>query len=64
MSASSMDTIIRCARAGVMQLVAADIDRVDPPGAAREQHFGESAGRGADIETDASARSNRGSQRK
>ncbi len=35
-----------------MQLVASDIDRVDPPRAAREQHLGEAAGRGADVETE------------
>ena len=36
-----------------MQLAAADIDRIDAPRAALEQHFGEAAGRGADIEADA-----------
>ena len=39
-----------------MQLVATHIHRVDPPGATREQNFGETPGRGADIETDAPAR--------
>src|SRR5215468_12217358 len=34
----------------------ADVDRVDAPRAAREQHLGEAAGRGADIEADAAAR--------
>ena len=43
-----------------MQLVAADIHGVDPAGAAREQDFGESAGRSADIETDAPARVEQG----
>ena len=36
-----------------MQLAVPDIDRVDAPGAACEQHLGETAGRGADIEADA-----------
>ena len=36
-----------------MKLAASDIDRVDACRAAREQHLGEAAGRGADIETDA-----------
>ncbi len=36
-----------------MQLVAADVDRVDPARAARQQHLGEAAGRGADVEADA-----------
>ena len=36
-----------------MKLAAADIDRIDAPRAAREQHLGEAAGRGADIEADA-----------
>ncbi len=36
-----------------MQLAAPDVDRVDAPRAAREQHLGEAAGRGADVETDA-----------
>ena len=35
-----------------MQLAAADIDGIDVPGAACEQHLGEAAGRGADVETD------------
>ena len=39
-----------------MQLVATHIHRVDPPGAAREQNFGETPGRCADIETDSPAR--------
>ena len=39
-----------------MQLVATHIHRVDPPGAACEQNFGEAPGRRADIETDAPAR--------
>src|ERR1700716_4583650 len=43
-----------------MQLVAADIHGVDPAGAAREQDFGEPAGRSADIETDAPARVEQG----
>ena len=47
-----------------MQLAAPDIDRVDPPGAAREQDLGEAAGRGADIEADAPGGSNIRSQRK
>ena len=38
-----------------MQLAAADIHRIDSPGAACEQKFGKSAGRGADIEADAAA---------
>ncbi len=33
-----------------MQLVAADVDRVDEARAARQQHLGEAAGRGAHIE--------------
>ncbi len=36
-----------------MQLVAADVDREDAARAAREQDLGEAAGRGADIEADA-----------
>jgi acyl-CoA thioesterase len=39
-----------------MQLVATHIHRVDPPGATREQNFGETPGRRADIETDAPVR--------
>src|SRR3954454_24783131 len=39
-----------------MQLVATHIHSVDPPSATREQNFGETPGRGADIETDAPAR--------
>ena len=36
-----------------MQLIAADVDRVDAPRAAQNQNFGEAAGRGADVEADA-----------
>ena len=36
-----------------MQLLAPDIDRIDAPRAARQQHIGETAGRSAGIETDA-----------
>ena len=36
------------------ELAVADIDRIDPRGAARQQHVGEAAGRGADIEGDLS----------
>ena len=39
-----------------MQLAAPDIDGIDAPRAAREQHLGEAAGRGADIEADAARR--------
>ena len=39
-----------------MQLPASDIDRVDVPGAALQQHLRESAGGGADIEANAAAR--------
>ena len=39
-----------------VQLTAPDIDRVDAPRTAREQHLGEAAGRGADIEADAARR--------
>ena len=39
-----------------MQLAAPDIDRIDAPRAAREQHVGEAAGRSADIEADAPRR--------
>ena len=46
----------RAARAGCVQLPAADIDRVDAPGAALQQHLREAAGRGADIEADHAAR--------
>ena len=35
-----------------MQLIAADVDRVDASRAAQSQNFGEAAGRGADIEAD------------
>ena len=35
-----------------MQLIAADVDRVDAPRAAQNQDFGEAAGRGADVEAD------------
>ena len=53
MSVSSMrDDIVTAAQAR-MQLIAADIDRVDAPRAAREQDLGEAAGRGADVEADA-----------
>jgi hypothetical protein len=38
-----------------MQLAATDIHGVDSPGAACEQTFSTSAGRGADIEADAAA---------
>jgi hypothetical protein len=38
-----------------MQLAATDIHGIDSPGAACEQKFGKSAGRGADIEADAAA---------
>ena len=34
------------------ELTAPDIDRVDPGGTARQQHVGETAGRGADVERD------------
>ena len=36
-----------------MQLIAADVDRVDALRAAQNQNFGEAAGRGADVEADA-----------
>ena len=36
-----------------MQLAAPDVHGIDSPCAARQQDLGESAGRGADIETDA-----------
>src|SRR4051812_38989480 len=35
-----------------VELAAADIDRIDAPRASGDQDFGESAGRGADIEAD------------
>ncbi len=39
-----------------MQLAASDVDGVDAPGAALEQHLREAAGRRADVEADAPAR--------
>ena len=39
-----------------VQLSASDVNRVDPPGAAREQHLREAAGRRADVKADAAAR--------
>ena len=41
------------------ELAAPDIDRVDPRGAARQQHIGKAAGRGADIERDSAGRIDR-----
>jgi hypothetical protein len=38
-----------------MQLIPADIDRIDAAGAAREEHLGKPASRGADIEAGAAA---------
>ena len=35
-----------------MQLLAPDVDREHQAGAVGEQHLGEAAGRGADVETD------------
>jgi hypothetical protein len=36
-----------------IELIAADVDRIDPACPTREQHIGESAGRGADVEAHA-----------
>ena len=52
MSVCSRETISRRARRRWCKLAGADIDRVDALGAARQQHLGEAAGRGADIEAD------------
>ena len=46
------DDVVAAAQPRV-QLAGADVDRVDPLGAAREQHLGEAAGRCADVEADA-----------
>ena len=56
MSIASSETTSGRARRRAMQLPMPDIDRVDAPCAAREQHLGEAAGRGADIEADAASR--------
>jgi hypothetical protein len=39
-----------------VQLIAADVEGVDAPCAARNQDLREAAGRGADVETDATKR--------
>ena len=46
------DDVVAAAQPRV-QLAGADVDRVDPLGAAREQHLGEAAGRGAGVEANA-----------
>ena len=56
MSVSSSDTTSGRARRRLVQLAAPDIDRIDAPGAALEQHLRKAAGRGADIEADAAFR--------
>ena len=53
MSVSSIETILITAAQEGMKLIAADIDRIDAPRAALQQHLGKPAGRGADIEADA-----------
>src|SRR6266568_877731 len=39
-----------------VELIAADVERIDEPCSTGEQHIGESAGRGADVEAHAAAR--------
>ena len=56
MSVSFQRDDARLAAQPRMQLTAADIDGIDAARAAREQHLGEAAGRGADVEADAAAR--------
>ena len=56
MSVASIATTSGRAAQARVQLPASDVDRIDAPRAAREQHLGEAAGRGADVEADAAGR--------